>query len=318
MRKCLVYSVIVGLAVLAWSCKKDEAINPYDAIVIVENDNPQVDNLPMGNFAWLHNKIFKPTCANSGCHDGTFEPHFNTIASAYVSIVNHPVISNDAAFSFVYRVAPGSANGSLLVERLTNEIPNSSGMMPLQTEPGSDWPANAANYIAQIESWINNGAKDMYGNAAPGAGGDFPPQVNGFLAFPEGNTTDAYPREDGIGTTPILVDAAEVDLWMLIEDDNTLPQNMTSTSVKIATSTDSFAAADEYPTSVQPGLTALDFSNSPATFIHRTTIDLSAASSGDYFFVRTYWDDGVQPSITEIPNDGSNAAISAIFILKVN
>ncbi|MBK7268515.1 MAG: hypothetical protein IPI07_03030, partial [Flavobacteriales bacterium] len=32
----------------------------------------------------------------SGCHDGTFEPEFRTIASAYNSLVYHPVIANDA------------------------------------------------------------------------------------------------------------------------------------------------------------------------------------------------------------------------------
>ena len=40
-----------------------------------------------------------PTCANSGCHDGTFEPDFRTVGSSWNTLVNHPVIANDAAMS---------------------------------------------------------------------------------------------------------------------------------------------------------------------------------------------------------------------------
>jgi hypothetical protein len=316
-------NILFGILLAAiWfsSCKKDEPTNPYDDIIRVVNDNPDVDDIPVGNFAWIHGKILKPTCANSGCHDGTFEPHFNTISSSYNSIVNHPVIANDETNSFTYRVVPGDYNASLLHERLTVFIDNTSGIMPLEVDPGSDWPANESFYIGQIESWIASGAKDMYGNNAPSANADFPPSVNGLAVFPSGNTTEPYPREDngGSGITPILVDATEVDIWVLVDDDNTAVEDLSGTALKLSTSLDEFEVADEYPLLVSGPINALDFSENSVPYVYRATVDLSSAMSGDYFFMRTYWDDGQQAVITEIPNEGSSNIITAIFVLKVN
>lgn len=301
-----------------FACKKETVTNPYEEIAIVENDNPDVDDLPVGNFAWLHSRIFKPTCANSGCHDGTFEPEFNTIASSYNTLVNHSVIANDASNTYTYRVVPGNSDLSLLMARLTTFIPNTSGIMPLTTEPDSDWPANSDAYINSIQSWINSGAPDMFGNLAPGASGDLPPQVTGFVAFPNGNTTTPYEREgDEEGITPILVDNSLVDLWFLVSDDNTAPADLTSAVAKVSTSQSDFELADEYGISVNTAITALDFADSPSSFIHRTTIDLTSATTGDIFYVRSYWDDGVQEVITEVPTDGSSGFVSALFVLKI-
>ena len=313
--------ILLGISILSllvFACKKESVINPYEEIVIVDNDNPTVDDLPVGNFAWLHSRIFKPTCANSGCHDGTFEPEFNTIASSYNTLVNHAVIANDASNTYNYRVVPGNSDLSLLMARLTTFIPNTSGIMPLTTEPDSDWPPNSDSYIAAIESWITAGAPDMFGNVAPGASGDFPPQVTGFAAFPNGNTTTPYEREgDEEGITPILVDNGLVDLWFLVSDDNTAPADLTSTVAKVSSSQSDFVAADEYSITVNSAITALDFTDSPASFIHQATIDLTTATTGDVFYVRTYWDDGVQESLTEVPSDGSSGFVSALFVLKI-
>lgn len=310
--------LILSLLVIG-SCKKDPVTNPYDEIVVVNNDNPSADEIPIGNFAWLHAKIFKPTCANSGCHDGTFEPEFNTIASAYNSLVNHPVIANDLGNTYNYRVAPGNSASSFLIARLTIDIPNTSGVMPLDLEPESDWPTTETAYIAQIEQWINSGAPDMFGNVAGGPGGDFPPQVTGLAAFPQGNTTTPYPREgDGEEITPILVDNTNVDLWFLVSDDNTAAADLASTQVKVSQNLEDFTAAPAYTISVQSGITAQDFNDSPASFIHKATIDLSTAESGEVYFLRTYWDDGIQAAITEVPSDGSSDYVKALFVLKIN
>src|SRR5436190_551220 len=89
---------------LLYSCKKDEVKNPYAEVQpVVHNDNPDLATLPEGSFAWLHAKIFRPTCANSGCHDGTFEPEFRSINSAYNSLVHHPVIANTPNNDFEFR-----------------------------------------------------------------------------------------------------------------------------------------------------------------------------------------------------------------------
>ncbi|MEY3398310.1 MAG: hypothetical protein RL220_904, partial [Bacteroidota bacterium] len=293
---------------LLLTCGKDDELppNPYaNTTTVIENDNPDVDDLPVGSFAWLHGKIFEPTCANSGCHDGTFEPEFRTIASSYNSLVNHPVIANNPENSFTYRVVPGNVEMSWLHERLTNFVPNTSGTMPLELDPGSDWEAQSNFYIQKLEEWIDAGAPDMFGNPPPAVGVDMPPLVYGLVAFPEGNTTDPYPRENGQSIAPILVNSAPADIWILPFDDNALVTGFESVSIKASTSITDFSEAIDVPCTLSAPITALDFGNSPNSFYYKGTLDLSGMSPGTTYYLRCYVDDGVQDEITEIPNNGS-------------
>ncbi len=313
------FLMLIGMSILIWACKKKEAENPYEDLVhVVAVDNPDVDDLPVGNFAWLHGKIFKPTCANSGCHDGTFEPKFNTISSSYNSLVNHSVISNDAGFSFEYRVKPGDVNASLLHERLTNSIPNSSGIMPLEVDEDSDWDELGNSYITAIETWIASGAPDMFGNMAGQAGSDFPPQVDALAVFPSGNTTEPYIREpEGQGITPILVDNGMVDIWVRVSDDQTPVANIAVNELKLAENTSEFDQSSAVLFNTSETIVAEDLNGSPATFNRKATVDLSAYPVGTTLFIRTYFDDGVQTAVTEIPNQNSNSIITAIFVIQV-
>ena len=55
----------------------------------------------------IHKDILKPTCANSGCHDGNFEPDFRTVESSYYGLVNVvPIKSSISGGTFHYRVVP--------------------------------------------------------------------------------------------------------------------------------------------------------------------------------------------------------------------
>ncbi|MFT4677925.1 MAG: hypothetical protein ACI84C_000288 [Flavobacteriales bacterium] len=310
--------VIMCIIALIASCKKDDPVNPYDDIVRVLNDNPEADDLPVGNFAWLQAKVFGPTCANSGCHDGTFEPAFSTITSSYNTLVNHPVITNDDNGTFTYRVVPGDAENSLLHERLTTFIPNTSGIMPLEWDPDSDWPENEDFYISQVAIWIDAGAKNMYGQAPNSSSLDFPPSAEGLVVFPSGNTTTPYPRnEDGVGITPILVEAAEIDIWIRVTDDITALDDFPAAFVKLAADLGGFPTEVTHDLIYSSPLTALDFTNQDALFYYKATVDLTGASSGQTFFLRAYLDDGEQTDITEIPNDGSSNVINALFLLSV-
>ncbi|MCI5055527.1 MAG: hypothetical protein MRY83_05415 [Flavobacteriales bacterium] len=152
----LLLIILIGL----FSCKKDtdDFVNPYDQNNVILNPVDTAE-IPSENFAYLHEKVFLPTCANSGCHDGTFEPDFRTISSTYNTTVNHSVITNDQSASFQYRVKPGSSSESLLFVRLETFLPNTSGIMPLEVEPESDWPEKKSEYIAAIKAWIDGGAK---------------------------------------------------------------------------------------------------------------------------------------------------------------
>jgi hypothetical protein len=315
----LTIGLIFCCVTLMWTCKKDDVPpNPYAvSTVVIENDNPDVDDLPVGSFAWLHGKIFKPTCANSGCHDGTFEPEFRTIASAYNSLVNQPVIANNPENSFVYRVNPGDTALSFLHERLTVFVENTSGMMPLDYDPNSDWPTNKDFYIQQISNWIESGAPDMMGNPAPSSQSNLPPLVYGLAAFPEDNTTTPFPRETGEQTSAILVDSAPIDIWLFPYDDNALLTDFESVSIKVSTNPIDFTGAVEVPCEISGPVLALDFGNSPTNFHYKATLDLSGLPIGTIYYVRCYLNDGVQTEITEIPNSSSTYFYYLLFSLKV-
>jgi len=184
MRKLLTYALLGMLALGA--CKKsNRPENPFDASINQPpvNTGP-ADPLSLDNFAGLHRQIFKPTCSNSGCHDGTFEPDFRTIESAYNTLLHQPVIKNNASGSFLYRVLPGNANNSVLHERVVVDIDGISGIMPLSVDPQSDWPAKKTEYIAAIVAWINAGARDMFGN--PPVNGPLNPRLQGVRTFDKG------------------------------------------------------------------------------------------------------------------------------------
>jgi len=174
--------VILGMSTASLlSCSKNNGPeNPFDD---PKNKPPitnnPVDSFGLDNFAGLQRDIFKKTCSNSGCHDGTFEPDFRTIESSYNTMVYQPVIKNNPAGSFLHRVVPGNAQASVLHERVVRDIDGISGIMPLSVDPDSDWPTRKTTYINAIAAWINAGAKDMFGN--PPANGPANPRIQGVI-----------------------------------------------------------------------------------------------------------------------------------------
>jgi hypothetical protein len=153
--------LVLILFTAIWSCQKqedEEYVNPYD---LIENPDPvNIDTTALDpkSLPGLHSDIFAKTCANSGCHDGTFEPDFRTIESTYNTLVNHPIIKNDPQGSFSFRVVPGNTDQSQLIARLTYDIDGNSGVMPLVIEPDSDWEERKDEYIQNIKDWIAAGA----------------------------------------------------------------------------------------------------------------------------------------------------------------
>ena len=136
----------------------DDGGNPFvDGEVMPPVVLDSVDLDPT-SLAGLHAALFAPTCANSGCHDGTFEPDFRTVYSTYNTLVEQPVIKNDPQNSFSLRVAPGDVAASQLVARLTYDIDGNSGIMPLALEPDSDYPDRREALIEDVKSWIAAGA----------------------------------------------------------------------------------------------------------------------------------------------------------------
>jgi hypothetical protein len=318
-------TVLIALTVFVFlcfgSCKKTEVTNPYTNVVdVVDNDNPDIDDLPEGSFAWLHAKIFRPTCANSGCHDGTFEPEFRSMGSAYNSLVNHPTISNTPDYAYHYRVKPGMADSSFLIKRMTSFVPNTSGVMPPSYSVGDDWNNNETYYINKIKEWINGGARDIYGQPAPAANVDSPPLVYGLVVFPHNNTTTPYSREAnppyGIGAIEVPSDL--VDVWIYPYDDSASPDQFESISLLASSSSLDFTGAISSTFSLAGPIYANLFdSESPAPFVYRATLDLSNTIPGTYYYLRNYLDDGSQPTFTEIPNSSSSPFWYLVFSLKV-
>ncbi len=151
---------IAGLWIALSACSKKTG-NPFD----LETEETQAEEaaaeLGPNSLAGIHANVFAPTCANSGCHDGTFEPDFRTIGSTYNTLVYHPVIKNDPQGSFEFRVVPDDVDASQLIARLTYDIDGNSGRMPLAVEPDSDWPDKREEYIDNIKNWIRNGALEQ-------------------------------------------------------------------------------------------------------------------------------------------------------------
>ena len=155
----------VSIAILP-ACIYTDPPNPYDDVdtgPTDDNDDP-LPSLDPNSIQGIHQNVFLPTCANSGCHDGTFEPDFRTVESTYATLVNHPVIKNDGGSTYAARVVPYDADGSMLWRRLNEDLPASSGIMPLEVDVGSDWYSKKTEYLNNIKTWINNGARDQFGN----------------------------------------------------------------------------------------------------------------------------------------------------------
>lgn len=152
--------VICFTALFTIACEKPEPyVNPFDSTETNNEEETNENELDPASIEGLHATIFKPTCANSGCHDGTFEPDFRTIQSTYNTLVNHPIIKNDPQGSFEYRVIPNNVAESQLIARLTYDIDGNSGVMPLALEPDNDWESTSDTHIENIRKWIQNGAK---------------------------------------------------------------------------------------------------------------------------------------------------------------
>ncbi|MBK7696797.1 MAG: hypothetical protein IPI30_21520 [Saprospiraceae bacterium] len=63
--------------------------------------------------AGLYTYIFKPTCANSGCHDGTFRSGFRRWKVPTNTLVFRESIKKDG--KYLYRVKPYSLDSSAIL-----------------------------------------------------------------------------------------------------------------------------------------------------------------------------------------------------------
>ena len=152
----------MAIVMFGKSCYKEaeNAPNPFEEQLVNQDTvNFELLDIDPTSIAGLYQNIFGPTCANVGCHDGTFEPDFRTIESSYHSLVYQTPIKNDG--SLTYRVDPGNPNQSALLNRIAGAIPP---QMPIEIEPDSEWATKSAEFTQNIRTWIQNGALDLSGN----------------------------------------------------------------------------------------------------------------------------------------------------------
>lgn len=310
--KHIIVTSAVGVLLFTFSCKKNDIENPYNGYSTPKlYEEPTLASLPTSNFGYLHATVFKPTCANSGCHDGAFEPDFRTIGSSYNNTVLHNVLTNNAAGDFTYRVKPGDAALSLLHERLLVALPSTSGIMP--PVYADEWIVNKQKHITAIKNWINAGAKDMYGNDP--VVGNPNPIVTGMNAYDNNNTTAPKSRAPGAGITPIMIPRNNVDLWFSIDDDATAASSMTVNEIKVSTAMFNFDTVPAQNMTVSAGITANDFSGASATFTHKFDLDASGYPANTILFVRVYVQDANHTTPAENPSDGSSKPAIYLFTL---
>ena len=307
MKKLLPYLFLVALAVSGCT---PEVENPFDnPDNLPPEDTTGIENIDPASFVGLHQNIFKPTCANSGCHDGTFEPDFRTIESSYNTLVFHDIIKNNPAGTYEYRVKPESLSESILWLRLNEDIDGISGIMPLDAfyDPESEWNANKAEHLGNISTWIMNGAFDMFGNA-PG-GNNQQPGIAGIYAEADGNPCDQVNRIN------VPTGSQNVSVWFAIHDKETAVTNLEFNKVEMSGKIgfeDTASTWFDLQTLGTP-VTHASFLNEPADFQHKFSFDANTFAPDSTYYMRVYVKDPMQPDTTNIPQDGSPFYIKRQF-----
>lgn len=301
IRLCISVLLLSGMFI---GCKKDdEEQNPYTLPEFqAPTDSVSTHNPDPNTIAGLHKYVFQPTCANSGCHDGTFEPDFRTIQSSWNTLVMQPVIKNNPQGTFQYRVLPGNPDESVLVERLIHDIDGQSGIMPLWLEPTSDWPVKKDQYIQNVRNWILNGALDVYGN--PASSQNLSPQLKGILIALPGST-EPLPRAISTGAIVVPAGTTTIDVFVALDDDQTPVEQLSYLKLKTGPTLNGFATLPELALQQVPAVNGPAFNGGSTTFRHKTTVSVAGLPLYQQQFVRVYVQDN-SPEITEIP--GVNSA----------
>lgn len=311
---------LLALMTVYFSCKKEETfipgtvpINPFDTVTY--DPPPAGTPVDSNSFLGLHQYIFSTTCAVPGCHDGSFEPDFRTVQSAYNTLVYHGVEKNNATNDFTYRVVPGDAQSSWLHERLTTED-QVLGRMPL-------YDTLSDKEIERIKNWIDNGAEDIFGNSP--IKGSALPSAFGLLVFE--NDTNGVRLDSGRLSilNPIeLPKNSIVDVWLGLydQDENGSPvpaSDFTYNKYKISSHLYEFESKPEMSLLVQPKLKPLFYGppGNKAPYYHHFLINTANFNLNQTQYFRVYVQDADHSTPTEIPSDGSQIYLLTFFSFVV-
>lgn len=305
--KFLSLSIIsIAFFMICESCKKDVLPeNPFENIDLGDTTNNGIA-VDSTSFTFVHKTIFEPRCANPGCHDGSFEPDFRNVQSAFATLVYHPIIKNNAAEDFSYRVVPFDTTLSVLHERLTNCcFVNVNDRMP-QDNIGIPL---SRNDIQLIEDWIMSGAKDMFGQLASLP--DNYPNVGYFIAA---NSDFSFiysdDRIDSNYQNPFLIpNDSLVNFVVLVSDDITEVCDLTVNQVKMSYDIDFATVISAY--------NAACFDAGNEEYVWAATFNSSDFNTGITVYMRYYVNDGEHIENTEFPNDNSYDGYKGYWSFKV-
>jgi hypothetical protein len=302
MKHLRLITISILVTGLFFSCQKDSNTGGGDLYDDL-NDGPVVDTTVILNpksIEGLHQQIFAPKCATSGCHDGHFEPDFRTIQSTYTTLVRAKVFKKVDPFEV--RVDPGSKESSWLWERITTED-SVLGKMPLYS------PALSQEELDNIAYWIENGAKDANGNTMPKA--DFYPNLYGYYITDKGDTSNRYDhlRQPNDFTGAMMVPTGkDIDIWIGVNDVETDINALTVNELKFSTKEDDFSNAVTVSATFEfPGLIVPKYFNNRGRgyFFYKATVNTSQWTPGQQVYMRYYVQDGGHSSPIEIPSNGS-------------
>jgi len=321
--KQVIYFLFFGLITIMVinACKKETVRNepeapknPYEGIDY--GTNPDLIPIDSASFLGLHTYILSTTCAVSGCHDGAFEPDFRTVQSSYNTLVYHPVVKNDSKETFTYRVVPSDTTLSWLHERITTDDPV-LGRMPLYDQL-------TVAEIKAIETWIINGAKDVFGNSPllPNA----QPSTLGLIAY-KGDTTGIRldtTRENIVSAMKFPQDTIVQIVFGLQDTDEKgkyqLPIGLTDNTLKISANPFDFSTASALSLEVRNPLAQpfmgpyfLDNTNQKVPYYHSYSINTNDYPVGQTQYMRIYVRDADHNFSTEIPEDGSQLYFLTLF-----
>jgi len=296
--RCFSFSffwMIVVSILLFNACTEDEPLNPFDGQV-VNQDTVQLEivNPEPTSIAGIYQNILKPTCANVGCHDGTFEPDYRTMGSAYNTLVYQVPIKNNGNYN--YRVEPFNPDKSVIMGRLLNQL---TPAMPIQIEPDSDWPQKKDEYISNIRTWISNGAPDIMGNIRQV---NYPAPVLLGAGATEG---DLWMARSG-GTGPLIMpdSALTVRLYFAFRHDNLMPEQLQYNRIAFSANANDFSGAVEQPLQIL-GTPRIErgFYGVFVDYTHYIDIDLGTFDlMQEQWYFRVHVQDDQNP-VTEIPTD---------------
>ena len=278
------------------SCSKDGQVpdNPYKK-VSYDKDIVLIDTLSPSSIVGLHKNIFQIRCAILACHNGNFEPDFRTVQSTYATLLYQPIKKNNIAKTFSFRVVPFDTTHSLLHERLTNCcFVNQDDRMP-QDNIGIPL---ARNDIDNINKWIMNGARDMFGQTVKYP--DKEPNILYFVAFdtlpPKVTLSDKSNRVGGVFYNAFIVHPnSNMVVVISVQDDSTAIENLQYNKLKLSLNKKDFSAAKEYTAKFY------DFGKDGRFWIASlNTIDFPSDTT---VYMRYYVNDGHHTNNKEMPDD---------------